>query len=78
MSTEYWFTSVPVIVMLEVEKLGSTSGWGFFSNLKFISTSVPWVAALKVILPPYWNDNGYKAVFSFAKPAQASAPDGKV
>ena len=56
--TEYSFGVVPEIVITAVSKDGSTSGYGLYSNLKRTSISVPSVAAVNVIFPPFGNSKG--------------------
>ena len=49
--------AAPSTVTLAVEKLGSVSGNGAFSNLKLRSTAAA-DSPVKVIVPPFGNPNG--------------------
>ena len=77
MATLYAVGLEVVIVTFPVGWLGVLFGWGAFSNKNLIDVSCA-ALPVKVILPPWVSDIGYKSALSFAKPAHASAPDGKV
>ena len=60
--------------MLDVSYAGSTSGYGFLSNLNLIFTS-SLTMALNLISPSLVKINGYIDLLVLLKPPQDSAPE---